>query len=64
MIARDVEIAAVASQTHPLHLCRALETVLPVLRTLYDRGGHPFWLRWGMNALIGALEGYQREACP
>ena len=45
-------------------VCKALDTMLPLLHTLAaSSGGWKFWLRWGVNALIGALEEWRAGHC-
>lgn len=45
--------------------CDALQTTLPLLRRLRDNAsGWKFWLRWGMDAIIFALEEYCEHVCP
>lgn len=61
MKAQDVALAVDAADLFPRDFCTALDKVIPVLRKLKE--GRPFWLRLGMNALIGALEAYRAETC-
>lgn len=61
MTTADVDNAVGDSGLFARDFCRALDLVLPVLRKLKE--GRPWWLRMGMNTLIGALEGYRAETC-
>lgn len=55
----DIRLAVLEStdnENSTLILSLALQTVLPILKRIARR--QKFWLRWGMNALIRALEEY------
>ena len=55
----DVQIAVSQAPGSNKDLNDALRLVLPVLRYLRDRGtGWKFWLKWGMDMLISAVESY------
>ena len=62
MKAADVEAALVVTGRPPPHFCLAVASVLPVLRELAK--ARVWWLRWGVNALIGALDEYRAKHCP
>lgn len=55
----DIRMAVAEStdnENSALILSLALQTVLPILKRIARR--QKFWLRWGMNALIKAIEEY------
>ena len=66
MKAHDIDLAVLATiresppgATSRSHLDQVLLDALPVLRALAAASsGWRFWLRWGMRALIEALEAY------
>jgi hypothetical protein len=64
MRARDVSVAAVRAGIGFPSLCDSLDAVIPVLYALrQSSSGWKFWLRWGINALLGALEEWRRDRC-
>lgn len=66
MKAQDVEAAVIAARREEegffsLDPDLILRQALPILRRMAERSkGWKFWLRWGINALIGAVEAYLR----
>ena len=64
MTGRDVSQTAESLDVHPQVLCWAIEVILPVLRRLREEGsGWRWWHRWGMDALIRALDEVQTWQC-
>lgn len=64
MNAQDIRAAVNSSHVNVISFCTSLNLVIPVLKNLRkDAGGWKFWLKWGMDALIYALEKYQDEVC-
>jgi hypothetical protein len=64
MTGHEVSRAARQEGIHPQALCWAIEVLLPVLRQLMQRSsGWRFWQRWGLQALVTALEQVQSSQC-
>ena len=63
MNAQQLQAAADDSGINRQALCWAAEVILPVLRRVRSEGvGWRVWQRWGMDALIYALD-QLRERC-
>lgn len=61
MKATDVELAVLDLPGSQREWDEALLRALPVIRKIAETvGGWKVWLRWGMAALIGAIESYLR----
>ena len=58
MKAQDVQLAVSQTNEKNAILNMALSQILPVLRRLAEKG--KWWQRWGMDALINAVEMYLR----
>ncbi len=59
MKAREIALAVEADERRNGTLNVALLQVLPILRRIAKR--QRFWLKWGMNALIKAIEEYLKS---
>lgn len=62
MKAADVSAAVVTAGIHPATVCASIKHLLPILRALIER--RSWVIRWVLNQLVDALEGYRKEACP
>lgn len=61
MTGADVGAAADVLGIKGPSACQAIGVVLPLLRELTK--GRAWWLRYGMAALVRALEQYHRDRC-
>ena len=52
-----------AQQIPRVSVCDAISVLLPIVKTLANNQGFKFWLSWGLNTLVGALEAYQERHC-
>jgi hypothetical protein len=61
----DIAVARAQAKVQATAFCNALDLVLPVLEQIRKNArGWKFWLRWGMDSLISAIQEYRKNVCP